>query len=359
MSSLDQQTVLVTGGAGFIGCALSQHLAEEVGRWVVLDSMHPQVHPTAARPEVLHAKAELFVGDVSDAASWDTLFAEVSPDVVVHLAAETGTAQSLDEASRHALVNVVGTTQMLDAFGRHGVHPDHVLLSSSRAVYGEGRWTAVDGRVFYPGMRSHEQLASGQWDFPNATSLPSAAAVTEPRPTSVYGATKLAQEQILTAWAGARSVDVTILRLQNVYGPGQSLINSYTGIVSLFSQWAESGKTIPVYEDGQITRDFVYIDDIASAFVAAIKDVSRPVLRTHDVGSGHGASILELASIIAEYHGAPQPQINGAFRDGDVRHASCSVEDTINSIDWAPRVNLREGIDRLQKWMKDQDERVE
>jgi dTDP-L-rhamnose 4-epimerase len=358
VSALDQKTVLVTGGAGFIGSALSQQLAKRAKRWVVMDSMHPQVHPSASRPVGLHTKAELVVGDVVDPKAWDSLFAQVKPDVVVHLAAETGTAQSLDEASRHSLVNVVGTTQMLDAFGRHSITPEHVLLSSSRAVYGEGSWKKDDGRVFYPGMRSHDQLASSHWDFPGAASLPSSAEVTETRPTSVYGATKLAQENILKAWAGARLVDVTILRLQNVYGPGQSLINSYTGIVSLFSQWAEVGKAIPVYEDGEITRDFVFIDDIASAFVAAINDEARPSLRTLDIGSGHGASILEIAGIVADYHQAPKPSITGAFRDGDVRHASCSIAETVKQLDWEPRVKLREGVARLQKWIKEQDERV-
>lgn len=348
----------MTGGAGFIGCALSQLLAADSGRWVVLDSMHPQVHPTAMRPSGLHAKAELIVGDVSDPAVWDALLAEVSPDVIIHLAAETGTAQSLDEASRHAVANVVGTTEMIDALGRHNKQPSHVLLSSSRAIYGEGRWRSMDGQSEYPGMRSHEMLAASEWDFPSLSPMPSQATTTEPRPTSVYGATKLAQEQILRAWAGARGVQLTILRLQNVYGPGQSLINSYTGIVSLFSQWAEMGKVIPVYEDGHITRDFVFIDDVVSAFSAAMRSDAGVNPRVFDIGSGHGATILELAEIIANYHGAPAPVVNGAFRDGDVRSASCEIESSIAGLAWRPSVDLAEGIRRLQLWIHAQDERV-
>jgi dTDP-L-rhamnose 4-epimerase len=349
LSSHTEGTVLVTGGAGFIGSALSQKLAASADRWVVLDSLHPQVHANSLRPADLHPAAELVVGDVTDPAVWDSLLADVKPDTVIHLAAETGTAQSLDEASRHARVNVVGTTEMTDAFGRSGTLPSHVLLSSSRAVYGEGDWRAADGTTFQPGQRSHSQFEEGQWDFPNAISLPSSAQRTVPAPTSVYGATKLAQEHILKAWGSSRGVPITVLRLQNVYGPGQSLINSYTGIVSLFSQWAREGKTIPLYEDGLITRDFVFIEDVADAFVRAVEagaDASRAIL---DVGSGVGTTIEGMAIAIANYYGAPQPVVNGKYRDGDVRSASCEIERTRADLDWTPRWSLADGVAALQE----------
>ena len=189
----------------------------------------------------------------------------------MHLAAETGTAQSLTESSRHSLVNVVGTTRMLDAFGASGRRPGHVVLTSSRAVYGEGTWLRSDGTSYRPGQRTHEQLARGQWDFPDSVPVPSRADRTEPAPSSVYGATKLAQEHILAAWAGAHDVRLSTLRLQNVYGPGQSLTNPYTGIVSLFSRLARDGASIPLYEDGEITRDFVYILDVVSALRQALE----------------------------------------------------------------------------------------
>ncbi|AWB88641.1 NAD-dependent epimerase/dehydratase family protein [Salinibacterium hongtaonis] len=348
----DLGTVLVTGGAGFIGCALSQLLAEKAQRWVVLDSLHPQVHPTTERPDELHAAAELVVGDVTDAAAWDALLAGVKPDIVVHLAAETGTAQSLHEATRHADVNVVGTTTMLDAFGRAGHTPAHFVLSSSRAVYGEGEWRRADGSTFLPGQRSHAQLERGEWDFKDATPLPSAASRTWPAPTSVYGATKLAQEHILSAWTGSHDSNLTVLRFQNVYGPGQSLINPYTGIVSLFSQMAMRGESIPVYEDGRITRDFVYIDDVARSLAAVIE--YPPVadgVPCFDIGSGVGTTILELAQAIARFHGALEPKINGAYRDGDVRHAEVEIDDSLAGIDWKPEWNVDRGIAALQEWI--------
>lgn len=351
MGSSGLGTVVVTGGAGFIGCALSARLAARADRWVVLDNLHPQVHPDSARPDALDDAAELVVGDVTDAAGWDGLLATVRPDTVIHLAAETGTAQSLHEASRHGLVNVVGTTTMLDAFGRAGHVPSHVVLSSSRAVYGEGEWQREDGTVYRPGQRSHAQFEAAQWDFQGARSLPSAARRTWPAPTSVYGATKLAQEHILSAWTGAHDARLSVLRFQNVYGPGQSLINSYTGIVSLFSQLARRGESIPVYEDGRITRDFVYIDDVADSIAAVALTPPAATGAPFDVGSGAGTTILELATLIAEYYGAPAPHITGAFRDGDVRHASCDIDDTVAGLDWAPRWGLRDGLASLQAWI--------
>ena len=348
-------TVLVTGGAGFIGCALSHAAGDNAERWVAVDILHPQVHPSQERPGDLAAAAELVVGDVTDPAMWDMLLADVKPDVIVHLAAETGTAQSLDEATRHASVNVVGTTQMLDALGRHHQVPSHVVLSSSRAVYGEGMWKRQDGTIIEPGMRSHAQFERGDWDFVGAIPLPSVAASTAPAPTSVYGATKLAQEHILAAWAGAHDVPLSVLRLQNVYGPGQSLINSYTGIVSMFSQWAKAGQSIPIYEDGLITRDFVFITDVAAALAAAMRNPPAPTdKRRVDIGFGVGTTILELAQVVAAYYGAPEPHINGMYRDGDVRHATTDIMAAKSQLDWVPEVDLERGIAALQDWIATQ-----
>lgn len=349
-------TVLVTGGAGFIGSALSQLLAPHAERWVVLDNLHPQVHPSNQRPASLHESAELVIGDVTDATVWERLLVDVEPDVVVHLAAETGTAQSLHEATRHAEVNVVGTTRMLDAMGHANKIPGNFILSSSRAVYGEGQWVRTDGSTFSPGQRSHAQLERGEWDFPAGTPLPSSVNQTWPAPTSVYGATKLAQEHILSAWTGSHDAKLTVLRFQNVYGPGQSLINSYTGIVSLFSQIARRGETIPIYEDGRITRDFVYIDDVAASLAAVIS--TPPMVNgvaRFDIGSGVGATILELAQTIARYHNAPEPEINGAYRDGDVRHAHVDITPSLESLNWKPEWSLERGIAALQEWIAAQD----
>lgn len=344
-------TVLVTGGAGFIGCAVSRLLGDSAQRWVVMDNLHPQVHAIAERPADLHPAAELIVADVTDPDAWDRLLADVQPDVVIHLAAETGTAQSLSESSRHSLVNVVGTTQMLDGFTRAARFPAHIVLTSSRAVYGEGTWQRSDGSRFQPGARTHAQLAAGEWNFSDATHVPNSVLGTSPAPSSVYGATKLAQEHLLGSWCGSRDVKLSVLRLQNVYGPGQSLTNPYTGIVSLFSQLARDGKSIPLYEDGDITRDFVFIDDVASALTAAIANPPSELLRTLDVGTGDRTTIRDLAAAVAAFYAAPEPHVTGQFRDGDVRHAACDVSHTVDNLPWRPRVSLQAGVAGLQEWI--------
>jgi dTDP-L-rhamnose 4-epimerase len=347
---MTKKTCLVTGGAGFIGCALAPSLLNHFDRVVALDNLHPQVHPTAERPAALDPRVEFVYGDVTSAETWDGLLRAVSPSVIIHLAAETGTGQSLTEGSRHAHVNVTGTTQMLDALVRHNTLPDKIVLSSSRAIYGEGCWTDQAGNGVYPGQRSREQLERHEWDFDGLKAAPFSSATTEPRPTSIYGATKLAQEHVLKAWCLAMGVKPVVLRLQNVYGPGQSLINSYTGIVSLFARLAREGKSIPVYEDGRIIRDFVFIDDVASAIVAAMLADAHSEA-PYDVGSGQATSIAELADIIAGHYSAPSPHLTAAFRHGDVRHASCEINETQQMLQWTPNVMVKRGVEILCHWI--------
>lgn len=346
--------VLVTGGAGFIGCALSNVLAEKADRWVVMDSLHPQVHAKPSRPVELHPDAELFINDVTDSDSWDGFFDSFKPDTVIHLAAETGTAQSMFESTRHAMVNVVGTTKMIDALGQAGVFPKRIILTSSRAVYGEGQWENEAGELSYPGIRSKTQFENKQWDFKGLHAVPSTASSTWPQPTSVYGATKLDQEHILSSWGAANNVPITILRLQNVFGPGQSLSNPYTGIVSLFSQIARSGKSIPLYEDGQIVRDFILIDDVVSAVEASIDFPQAKLVEIFDVGSGAASTISQVAEWLAAYYKSPAPHLTGKYREGDVRFASCDISRTRNILGWNPQFNLNDSLLVLQNWLNEE-----
>lgn len=343
-------TCLVTGGAGFIGTAMSPLLVERFGRVVAVDSLHPQIHPTAQRPADLHPAVELVVGDVTDAATWDRLLADVRPDVVVHLAAETGTGQSLAEASRHAMTNVVGTTRMFDAMLSRDALPRRIVLASSRAVYGEGAWRTADGGLVHPGQRTAEILERGEWDFPGAQPVAMSAATTRPAPVSVYGATKLAQENLLTSWAQSVHVEPVILRLQNVYGPGQSLINPYTGIMSLFCRLAKAGESIPLYEDGQVRRDFVLIDDVARALAAATV-APAPGSSPIDIGSGEDQTIATAAELIARHYGAPAPHVTGQYRQGDVRHAWADVTRAAEVLGWTPQWSLERGVERLAEWI--------
>ncbi len=344
------QTCLVTGGAGFIGCAVSAALVESFDSVVALDNLHPQIHPDRNRPAGLAPEVDLRVGDVSDPAAWDGILADVRPDVVLHLAAETGTGQSLTEASRHATVNVVGTTQMLDAFVRHGIRPDKIVLTSSRATYGEGMWVAEDGTTSYPGQRTHAMLADGVWDFPGLSPVAQESSRVKATPANVYAATKFCQENLVSSWCGAFGVTPVLYRLQNVYGPGQSLINPYTGIVSLFVRLAKAGESIPVYEDGEIVRDFVYIDDVAAALVAGVLRSGAQVT-PYDIGLGERTTIMQIAQEIAHRYGAPEPHVTGQFRDGDVRAAWADTSVAQKSLGWTPLVSVHEGVDRLCDWI--------
>lgn len=342
---------IVTGGAGFIGCAISSGLVARYYRVVALDCLHKQIHPDQRRPARLHSAMELVQGDVGDPGAWDEILSRVRPSLIVHLAAETGTGQSLTEATRHGHTNVIGTTVMLDALHRHNALPDRMLLVSSRAVYGEGAWRAEDGALQYPGQRSRDQLAQHMWDFPGLAPLSARASKTRPAPVSVYGATKLAQEHVMMAWAAAMGVGLTILRLQNVYGPGQSLANPYTGIVSLFSRLARAGQRISLYEDGAMLRDFVLIDDVATAVLAAI-DLPRAAPGPLDVGTGRAMKVSDVAARIAAIYNAPAPEVCSAFRYGDVRHAFCDIDETETALGWSPRHSLEVGLPRLVDWIE-------
>ncbi|MBD7920212.1 NAD-dependent epimerase/dehydratase family protein [Cellulomonas sp. Sa3CUA2] len=338
---------LVTGGAGFIGTAVAAALADRFDEVVAMDVLHPDVHPDRARPAALDARVRLVARDVADAAAWDEVLDGFAPDVVIHLAAETGTAVSVTETTRHARANVIGTTEMLDALLRHGVAPPRVVLTSSRAVYGEGAYR-VDGAVVPAPLRSHQDLAAGRWQ-PAGEPVAHRADAVVARPASTYAATKLAQEHLLSSWASAHDAAVTVLRLQNVYGPGQSLTNPYTGIVPFFAQIARDGGSIPVYEDGRIVRDFVHIDDVAAAVLKTL-DVP-PSTVPLDIGTGRGTTVLELAEIVAAHYGAPAPTVTGQFREGDVRWAVADVEPARAALGWEPRVDLRSGIAGLCAWI--------
>jgi dTDP-L-rhamnose 4-epimerase len=323
---------------------------------IAVDMLHPDVHPEAGRPQRLPPEVELIPMDVRSATAWDAVLKVVTPERIVHLSAETGTGQSLSSASRHGSTNVVGTTEMLDALARSGALPGHIVLASSRAVYGEGEWVSGDVS-FYPGQRTHDLLAAGRWDpsGPDGSPtkpLPSRADRTIPRPTSVYGATKLAQEHVLTAWTGAMGVNLSTLRFQNVYGPGQSLTNSYTGIVTLFARLASAGETLPVYEDGQIIRDFVFIDDVVAALTAVLERApvgTEPI----DIGSGDSRTILEVACLIATLRGAPEPKVTGQFRDGDVRAASTDTSPARERLGYESAWPLHAGLAELFSWIDD------
>jgi dTDP-L-rhamnose 4-epimerase len=323
-----------------------------------MDILLPQVHGRGQKID-LPPSVRLFTGDVTHAPDFDAVLRLVTPSQVVHLAAETGTAQSLSAATRHGSVNVVGTTQLLDALTRAEIVPDQLVLASSRAVYGEGAWR-YGSQIFYPRPRSHAQLLAGNWDpqGPNgepAVPLSSCSDRTEARPTNIYGATKLAQEHLLAAWTAAHDTNLSVLRLQNAYGPGQSLTNPYTGVVPFFARVSREQRPSEVYEDGRILRDLVYIDDVVDAVFATVQQPARGS-RCLDIGSGIATSIHELANKIAASFNAPEPVVVPKFRDGDVRAASCDIEPAQKDLGWRPKWALDDGLHALLEWISRQPE---
>ncbi|MGD9795687.1 MAG: NAD-dependent epimerase/dehydratase family protein [Acidimicrobiia bacterium] len=352
--------VLVTGGAGFIGSRLCARLAADGWDVVAADVLHPQVHPDRVLPPEFPDGCEFVPFDVAIADPWEPLLRRAQPDCIVHLAAETGTGQSLSEASRHASVNVLGTTRMLDAAYRLSERPRHFVLTSSRAVYGDGAWASADGTVSYPGTRTPASLRAGQWDHvaPDGgalTALASIAGTTQTHPTNVYAATKLAQEHILESWCAATETALSILRLQNVYGPGQSITNSYTGVLTFFARAAIAHDVIDVYEDGEIIRDFVFVGDVVDALAAAVS--SPPATkRLLDIGSGAATTIAAAAKLMADAAGAPAPKVSGRFREGDVRAASCSIDAARADLGYAPATDLATGVGQLLSWVAEAEQ---
>jgi dTDP-L-rhamnose 4-epimerase len=322
-------------------------------RVIALDNLHPQVHRRKERPSRLHGKVELVQGDITDASAWARVLDDSHPSTVIHLAAETGTGQSLAAASRHAGVNVLGTAMMLDALAARRIRPSRLVLASSRAVYGEGTWLR-DGAEYQPEQRSLSQLQSQMWDFADSTSLPMEAMRTMPKPVSVYGVTKLSQEQLVRVWADSYDVPTSVLRLQNVYGPGQSPINAYTGIAVIFARLAREGKVIPVFEDGKMMRDFIHVADVAGAICKAVTASSRDH-HLLDIGTGSVVTVEELAQMIAGKYEAPRPRVSGEFRVGDVRHARADPTRACQTLSWMPRRELRQGVDELCDWLKDEE----
>lgn len=347
--------ILITGGAGFIGSRLSARLQDQHDV-VLFDAFHPQVH-TPGHP---HTRVgTVFPGDVADNDAWDRLFRlHGLPEVIYHLAAETGTGQSLREATRHGSVNVIGTTQLTDALVRHAHEPKQIVLTSSRAVYGEGAWqNAYDG-VFYPPPRAGSSLAAREWDprSPSGSaSIPVAHQADEvwARPSNVYAATKLAQEHLLESWCTAFGVPLAILRLQNVYGPGQAVGNSYTGVLTFFARQIASGESVRVYEDGKIVRDFVFVDDVVDALHRVMDHGATEVVRA-DIGGGRAVDLWEVANTMCELAGVAPPTVTGEYRLGDVRAAFADVQRADKWLGWTPQTSLRSGLAALLEWVPTQ-----
>ena len=257
-------------------------------------------------------------------------------------------------------VNEMGTAALLEAIAACARRPSRIILASSRSVYGEGAY--ADPRrpetLIQPAPRTPAQLAASDWEFraPDGTAL---QAVPTPEslpfaPGSVYAATKAAQELLLRSAAPALGVKPVIFRFQNVYGEGQSLRNPYTGIISIFFNRARQGLEIPVYEDGEETRDFIHIDDIVDGLVAAM-EADLPDGATMNLGSGTPTSVSVLVRALLGAAGLTVPtRVTGEYRVGDIRHCFADLSEAGRLLGFAPRIGLDEGLGRFCAWAASQ-----
>lgn len=345
--------VLITGGAGFIGLHLTCALLAAGHAVTLLDNLHPQVHFTRLPPKNLPETAELIVADVRDRQALS--LAVTRADAVYHLAALTGVGQSMYKVADYTNVNVGGTATLMDILANEKHHVQRLILASSRAVYGEGAYEcAACGQVVVTG-RERARLAIGVWE----PVCPHCGAFVQSRPTpeshtlvpnSVYAATKLAQEHLARCVGAAYDLPVVILRYFNVYGPGQSLSNPYTGILSIFFSQLQNGKRVEIYEDGLESRDFVHVSDVVQANLLALE---RPEAagQTINVGSGQATSVLEIARQMARLVGrSDNLYVSGRFRVGDIRHCYADMTQAQRLLGYSPQVTLQAGLADFLQW---------
>jgi dTDP-L-rhamnose 4-epimerase len=350
-------TVLITGGAGFIGSHTADRLLAAGYCVRVLDSLIPQVHGEGRRrPTYVSADVELQIGDVRDASAIDFALEDVS--YIYHLAADTGVGQSMYAVGQYFTTNVGGTAQLWEAIQKRPGQIKRFVLASSRAIYGEGRYSCRQCGDVVPDQRSEKQLLSGDWRHhcpicSGELELRPTDENTQPHPVSVYGLTKKVQEDICRLMGRTLGVPVSMLRYFNVYGPRQSVANPYTGVIPMFCTRIRTGRPIQLYEEGVPVRDFVHVDDVVAANVAALS-VTDPV-HVVNVGSGKPLSLRQVAEILCSVLGvAPNVQLATMFRTGDILGCYADLERSSRLVGCTERVAFMEGLRTLLPWIEGQ-----
>lgn len=348
--------ILITGGAGFIGSALALALTARGHAVTVLDSLSPQIHGNDPRHSPLlrsiRHQVRVIHADVTDRVALTA--ALQGQTAVVHYAAETGTGQSMYQIERYAHVNVGGTALLMDILANNKYGVKRVIVASSRAIYGEGRYRTPQGELVYPGHRRALDMERGdfevKWQGVGGLVVLPTSEDSKIHPSSVYGITKQVQEQLVMTVCPALGIEGVALRYQNVYGPGQSLSNPYTGILSIFSNLILAGKPINVFEDGRATRDFVYIDDVVQATVLALEQPTA-ANEVFNVGTGRSVEIATVAQQLLYALGRKVPiAVSGNFRLGDIRHNVACLEKITRLLGYRPKVSFEDGIRCFADW---------
>ena len=308
------ETVLVTGGAGFIGSHVVDRLLAQGREVVVVDDF------SAGKRENLAAHANerhlrVIVADLRD--DFAAALHGVRPAAVVHLAAQVSVPRSLEDPVADLDINLRASVRLLQWAAAAGA--GRLVLASSAAVYGEPARVPVS-----------EDMCD--------------------RPASPYGASKRAAELFLACLGPNLGVETVALRPFNVYGPRQDPRSAYSGVVSQFLARAAAGEPLRVLGDGSQTRDFVYVEDVARAFAAAIEAPGVDGLIAN-VGSGHSRTIAALAAEIVAVTRSTSPVISGAARAGDVAHSLADCARAADRLGWRAEVSLAEGLRRTLAWI--------
>lgn len=359
--------ILITGGAGFIGSKVALRLIDKGYEVTVLDNLAPQIH--GEHPETMSElylsiknKVKFIKGSVTSREDW--LHALEGQDAVIHLAAETGTGQSMYEIKRYIDVNIGGTALLLDILTNSQNHVKRVVVAESRAIYGEGKYHCDKCGDVYPTERKDEDMSNGDFEChcPQCGGKVTLVATTEDstiHPSSVYGVGKQVQGQLVHMVCKSIGIESVSFRYQNVYGPGQSLTNPYTGILSIFSTRIKNHKDINIFEDGKESRDFVYIDDVVDATIAGM-EVPEANGHVFNIGTGVSTDVLTVARTLSKHYGIEVPlKVTGNYRLGDIRHNYADVSLAKQILGFQPKWTFDAGIKKFTDWVNCQDLQID
>ena len=349
------RTILVTGGAGYIGSHLVDALVAREYQVVVLDNLEPQVHRSGAWPSYANPRATYVRGDVRDRSVFEPLVLDA--DAVVHFAAAVSVGQSMYQIDRYVDVNTRGTALLLDILVNAKHHVEKVLVASSIGVYGEGAYRCVTHGVVAPGIRQESQLAAREWEqrCPECGATVVSIPTPEDKPLyrdNIYSMTKYHQEEMVLLIGKTYGIPAVAPRFFNVYGPRQSLSNPYAGIAAIWLSRLLNERQPVVFEDGGQLRDFVSIHDVVACLMLMLENSGADFLPVN-VGSGDTVTILEIARMLNRLLGAGiEPQVTQTGRRFDIRHNTADISRAKATLGFQPVVSLEQGFSELIEWAR-------